>query len=62
MVNESINRPFCRGTKLQSGTADVWEVEFAREGMSGRGETTGPSSLVLSVDLGSEQVKAVELM
>ena len=50
------------GVTLQKGATDLWEVEFACEGMSDRSETTDPPSIVLTVDLNSEELKTVELM
>jgi hypothetical protein len=62
MRNEGYGHGLCLGVKLQNGAADLWEVEFAYEGMSDRSKTTDPPSIVLAVDLKSEEVKTVELM
>lgn len=52
----------CLGACLQKGSSGKWEIEFAYEGMSDRSETTDPPSIILSVELSSEEVNAVELM
>jgi hypothetical protein len=41
---------------------DQWEVEFAYEGLADRSPTTDPSSIVLLVDLKTEEVTTVSLM
>ena len=58
---------YCHGPCLSVrllGTSidDKWEVEFAYEGLTDRSATTDPPSIVLLVDLKSEQVKSLELM
>lgn len=62
MRNEGYGHGPCLGVRLQNGVADLWEVEFAYAGMSDRSETTDPPSIVLVVDLKSEEVKTIELM
>ena len=53
----------CLGATLRGGSsAEEWEVEFAYEGMETRSRTTDPPSIVLLVDLSSQEVRPVELM
>lgn len=52
----------CLGVTLQKGSSDKWQIEFAYEGLDDRSETSDPPSMVLSVDLVSEEVKTLELM
>ncbi len=52
----------CLGATLQKGSSDKWEIEFAYEGLADRSETTDPPSMLLSVDLQTEEVKTLELM
>jgi len=41
---------------------DKWEVEFAYEGLADRSPTTDPCSIVLLVDLKTEEVTTISLM
>ncbi len=52
----------CLGATLKKGTAETWEVEFSYEGMADRSTTTDPPSIILAVNLASEEVHPVELM
>ena len=53
----------CLGATLREyASTEKWEVEFAYEGMEIRSKTTDPPSIVLLVDLSSEEVQSVELM
>lgn len=52
----------CLGVSLIDGAAEIWQVEFAYEGMTDRSATTDPPSIVLAVNLSSEEVRPVELM
>ena len=53
----------CLSVRLRSeSTDDKWEVEFAYKGLTDRSATTDPPSIVLLVDLKTENVSTVELM
>lgn len=53
----------CLGATLrEDASTEKWEVEFAYEGMETRSRTTDPPSIVLLVDLSSQEVQSVELM
>jgi hypothetical protein len=53
----------CLSVRLTSGASqDKWEVEFAYEGLTDRSATTDPASIVLLVNLKTEEVTTVELM
>jgi len=53
----------CLGAKLMGeSTAENWEVEFAYDGLKDRNQTTDPPSIVLLVNLKTEEVRTVELM
>lgn len=52
----------CLGARLINGASETWQVEFAYEGMTDRSATTDPPSIVLAVNLSSEEVQPVELM
>jgi hypothetical protein len=53
----------CIGATLREDVStEKWEVEFAYEGMEVRSKTTDWPSIVLLVDLSSEDVQSVELM
>lgn len=52
----------CLNATLQKGDKDFWRVEFAYEGTTNRIKTTGPPSIILDVNLASEDVQSVELM
>lgn len=41
---------------------DKWEVEFAYEGLADRSPTSDPCSIVLLVDLKTEEVTTISLM
>ena len=53
----------CLAVRLQgASTDDKWEVEFAYQGLTDRSATSDPPSIVLLVDLKSEEVSSLELM
>ena len=52
----------CLGASLKDGASESWQVEFAYEGMTDRSSTTDPPSIILAVNLTSEEVQPVELM
>ncbi|QDU86891.1 hypothetical protein Pla175_02450 [Pirellulimonas nuda] len=52
----------CIAARMVGATTDRWEVELAYDGCTGRSATTDPPSIVLKVDLDTEQVTSVELM
>ena len=53
----------CLSVRLKSQSSDdKWEVEFAYEGLTDRSPTSDPPSMVLLVDLKTENVRTVELM
>ena len=52
----------CLGATLEKSATDTWRVEFAYEGMTDRSKTTDPPSIILAVNLTSEDVQPVELM
>jgi hypothetical protein len=62
MRTQGYGHGVCLGASLQKGETDIWCIEFAYEGLDGRSETTDPPSIVLSVNLSSEEVRSVELM
>lgn len=47
--------------KHESGSDD-WEVEFAYEGLANRSQTSDPPSIILIVNLKTEEVRSFELM
>jgi hypothetical protein len=63
MTKEGYGHGPCLAVKLQGESADdKWEVEFAYEGQVDRCATSDPPSIILLVDLKSEQVTTLELM
>lgn len=53
----------CLSVRLKGDSSeDHWEVEFAYEGLADRSPTSDPPSIVLLVDLKSDEVSTVELM
>lgn len=62
MRTQGYGHGVCLGANLEKGQADIWRIEFAYEGLDCRSETTDPPSIVLSVNLSSEEVRSVELM
>ncbi len=53
----------CLGARTVGPTScDVWEVEFAYEGLLERSQTTDPASIVQAVHLKNEEVKSLKLM
>jgi len=63
MANDGYGHGPCLSVRLVGDSSkDKWEVEFAYEGLTDRSPTTDPSSIVLLVDLKSEEVTTVSLM
>jgi hypothetical protein len=63
MVKDGYGHGPCLSVRLVGDSLkDRWEVEFAYEGLTDRSQTTDPSSIVLLVDLKTEEVSAVNLM
>ena len=62
MRTQGYGHGVCLGANLQKGETDIWCIEFAYEGLDCRSETTDPPSIVLSVNLSSEEVRSIELM
>lgn len=63
MRKEGYGHGPCLGARLRDDSLTTkWEVEFAYEGMENRSKTTDPASIMLLVDLVSEEVHCVELM
>ena len=63
MSNDGYGHGPCLSVRLMGDSSkDKWEVEFAYEGLTDRSPTTDPSSIVLLVDLKTEEVSTVELM
>ena len=53
----------CLGAGLKGESlAENWEVEFACDGLKDRSKTSDPASIILLVDLRTEEVSTVELM
>lgn len=53
----------CLGATLREDSSnEEWEVEFAYEGMETRSRTSDPPSILLVVNLSTEEVQSVELM
>jgi YD repeat-containing protein len=53
----------CLGARLTGESmAENWEVEFAYDGLEDRSQTTDPPSIVLLVNLKTEEVSTAELM
>lgn len=63
MVKDGYGHGPCLSVRLVGDSSkDKWEVEFAYEGLTDRSPTTDPSSIMLLVDLKTEEVSTVELM
>ena len=63
MTNDGYGHGPCLSVRLLGDSSkDRWEVEFAYEGLADRSPTTDPSSIVLLVDLKTEEVTTVSLM
>jgi hypothetical protein len=63
MANDGYGHGPCLSVRLVGDSSkDKWEVEFAYEGLTDRSQTTDPSSIVLLVDLKTEEVTPVSLM
>ncbi|MCA9127701.1 MAG: hypothetical protein KDB22_11470 [Planctomycetales bacterium] len=60
--NGYVHGPCLGATLREDSSAEKWEVEFAYEGMETRSRTTDPPSILLVVDLSSQEVQSVELM
>ena len=61
--NDGYGHGPCLSVRLVGDSSkDKWEVEFAYEGLADRSPTTDPSSIVLLVDLKTEEVTTVSLM
>ena len=60
MSNDGYGHGPCLSVRLMGDSSkDKWEVEFAYEGLTDRSPTTDPSSIVLLVDLKTEEVSTV---
>ena len=63
MAKDGYGHGPCLSVRLIGDSSkDKWEVEFAYEGLADRSQTTDPSSIVLLVDLNTEEVSTVNLM
>ena len=63
IANDGYGHGQCLSVRLVGDSSqDKWEVEFAYEGLADRRPTTDPSSIVLLVDLKTEEVTTVSLM
>jgi hypothetical protein len=63
MAKDGYGHGPCLSVRLVGDSSkDKWEVEFAYEGLADRSPTTDPSSIVLLVDLKTEDVTTVSLM
>ena len=63
MAKDGYGHGPCLSVRLMGDSSnDKWEVEFAYEGLTDRSPTTDPGSIVLLVDLKTEEVTTVELM
>jgi hypothetical protein len=63
ITNDGHGHGPCLSVRLVGDSSkDQWEVEFAYEGLADRSPTTDPSSIVLLVDLKTEEVTTVSLM
>lgn len=63
MANDGYKHGPCLSVRLVGDSSnDKWKVEFAYEGLADRRPTTDPSSIVLLVDLKTEEVTTVSLM
>ncbi len=63
MANDGYGHGPCLSVRLMGDSSrDIWEVEFAYEGLTDRSSTTDPGSIVLLVDLKNEEVSTGELM
>jgi hypothetical protein len=63
MENNEYHHGPCLSASLKGESgSDEWEVEFAYEGLVDRSLTSDPPSILLMVNLKSEEVRTVELM
>jgi len=63
MAGDGYGHGPCLSVRLKGNSSeDKWEVEFAYEGLADRSPTSDPSSIMLLVDLKTEEVTTVELM
>ena len=63
MAKDGYGHGPCLSVRLIGDSSnDKWEVEFAYEGLIDRSPTTDPHSIVLLVDLKTEEATTVELM
>jgi len=63
MVKDGYRHGPCLSVRLVGDSSkDKWEVEFAYEGLTDRSPTTDPSSILLLVDLKTEEITTLELM
>jgi len=63
MAKDGYGHGPCLSVRLiGDSSTDKWEVEFAYEGLTDRSPTTDPCSIVLLVDLKTEDVTTLELM
>jgi hypothetical protein len=60
LTSQGFRHGSCIGVNPLSQTA--WEVEFAYEGLNSRSDTTDPPSILLRVDLSTQNVDSIELM
>lgn len=54
--------PCIHCNQIGTTASDYWEVEFAHEGQMGRCETTDPSSILLRVNVRTNEVQCLEPM
>jgi len=63
MSRNGYGHGICLGASVkQDAAAENWEVEFAYEGLMNRSPTSDPPSIVLLVNLKTEDVSTLELM
>ncbi|MEO8497434.1 MAG: hypothetical protein ABI614_20375 [Planctomycetota bacterium] len=63
MLDNGFRSGPCLGARtIGPSSAEIWEVEFAYEGLLERSPTTDPASIMLAVNLKDEEVTTEELM